>query len=374
VPTLTSLKVLLQGDASSLVKATRVGLSAVKGFGRAAGKATLIAGAAGVAGLGAAAAGLTALGNAARNSIDAHAKNAARLGITVSEAQRLSQAAEQSDVKVRTLGTAMAAIAREAGKAADGSKKSAQKFLDLGISMDQVKKASPFELLQSVIGALGKTGSFTERAAKANALLGDSWLKLNPLINGGNDAFADANTIFVKLGLGIGKNSAEVERFNDKLDSLGRLGRALRDKVFATLAPQLADFAEKLFNGAAAMIEAAGGGEAFARMLSTTLVDGIRTAIDWFGGLKTIIDGVLTVAGFLVDVFQGIGTFGAGLAAAAGALLEGNFAGAGAVLSAIPGDVISQFEDDTSEEQLQETKRQTNLLEDLVRTAAPSFQ
>jgi len=374
VPTLTSLNVLLKGDASGLVKATRVGLGALKGFGRAAGKAVAITGALGAAGIGGAAAGLVALGNAARSSIDAHAKNAARLGLTVTEAQRLKQAAEQSDVSMRTLNTAMAGLTREAGLAAAGSAKSAAKFTDLGLSMDDVVKASPLELLQMVTRELGASRNFADRAAKGNALLGESWLKLNPLIESGTEAFADADVIFTKLGLGIGKNAGQVEVFNDKLDSLSRLGTALRDKVFATLAPRLAEFATALFDSAAAFIQAQGGGEAFANTLGEGLVNGIRSAVKWFGGLKSAIDGVLTVAGFLVDVLQGIGTFGAGIAAAAGALIQGNFSGAGAVLSAIPGDVAGQFGEDTSEEQLQETKRQTTVLEDILRNAAPAFQ
>ena len=131
-----------------------------------------------------------------------------------------------------------------------------------------MKAASPFQLLQRVVGALGALESFNERARLGNNLFAESWLKLNPLIDAGAEGFADANTIFGRLGLGIGKNADAVQLFNDKLDSLRQLGIAIRDKVFATLAPRLATFASGLFDAAAAFVEAQGGGEAFAETLT----------------------------------------------------------------------------------------------------------
>lgn len=374
MPQIASLSVLLTGDASSLTKATRVGVKAVVGFGKAVGKAALIGGAAGGAAFLGTAAALAKLGNAARESIDAHAKNAARLGLTVTEAQKLQLAASQADLQMRTLNTAMASLSREAGLAAAGSEKAQKKFTDLGLSMEEVAAASPFERLQLVTRALGETANFAERAAKGNALFGESWIKLNPLINSGGEAFRDANRIFGELGLGLGDGAGAVEQFNDRLSSLSALGVALRDKVFATLAPQLADISEKLLDGAAAFIKARGGGEAFAQSIAGDLVNGIRSAVMWFGDLKNAIDGVLTVAGFLVDTIQAAGIVGAGLAAAGTAALEGNFSGAGRVLGEIAPDVRAQFGDDVSGEQLNETKRQTSVLEDIARNLGPAFQ
>lgn len=368
--TLTSLSVLLKGDASSLTKATQVGVKAVAGFAKAVGKASLIGGA---AFLGSAAA-LVKLGNAARESIDAHAKNASRLGLTVTQAQKLALVAGQSDVKIRTLNTAMAALSKEAGLAAAGSEKAEKKFTALGLSMDEVSAASPFEQLQLVTQALGETANFAERAAKGNAIFGESWLKLNPLIDAGANATKDANLIFDELGLGLNDSAGAIEQFNDKLDSLSNLGTALRDKVFATLAPELANISSKLLDGAAAFIKARGGGEALAQTIATDLVGGIKSAIAFFGDLKNAIDGVLTVAGFLVNVIKAVGVVGAGVAAAGGAALEGNFFGAGRVLTEIAPDVRQQFADDNSDEQLSETKRQTTVLEDIARNLGPAFQ
>ena len=370
--TLSSLSVLLKGDASGLVKATRVGLKAVKGFGKAAGKAVAFTGAAGVLGVGAAAGALAALGNAARNSIDAHAKNASRLGLTVTEAQRLAVAAAQSDVKVRTLNTAMAGLAREAGKAADGSSKSADKFKDMGLSMEAVKAASPFQLLQMVTGALGQVENLTERARLANDIFGESWIKLNPLIDAGAAAFEDANTIFGRLGLGVGENAKSVETFNDKLDSLRVLGLAIRDKVFATMAPRLAEFATGLFDMGVSFVEAQGGGEAFAQMLSTKLTSGIGTAVDKLGGMWQVLQRIIQGVQFLVDIIQSVGVAGAGIAAAVGAAAGGNLSGAFSVLRAIPGDVSAQFDGDDDE--LTEAKKQTSLLDTIANNLGPAFQ
>lgn len=370
--TLTSLSVLLKGDASGLVKATRVGLKAMHGFGKAAAKTVAFTGAAGVLGFGAAAAGLTALGNAARASIDAHAKNASRLGLTVSQTQALTVAATQSDVKIRSLNTAMASLAREAGKAVANGGAAADKFLELGISMEEVKAASPFELLQRVLGALGALESFTERARLGNNLFAESWLKLNPLIDAGAEGFADANTIFGRLGLGIGKNAEAVQTFNDKLDSLRQLGLAVRDKVFATLAPRMADFASGLFAMAAGFIEAQGGGEKFANMLATKLSAGVTGAVEKLGGMWEVLKRIIQGAQLFVDIIQGLGVAGAGLAAAIGAAAGGNFSGAFEVLRAIPGDVSAQF--DGEEEQLSEARKQTSLLDTISKNLGPAFQ
>lgn len=372
MPTLSSLSVLLKGDASGLVKATRVGLKAVKGFGKAAGRAVAFTGTAGVLGVSAAAGALVALGNAARNSIDAHAKNASRLGVSVTEAQRLAVAAAQSDVKVRTLSTAMALLAKEAGRAAAGNDKAAAKFQELGIGMDAVKAASPFQLLQMVTAALGEAASFTERARLANDLFGESWLKLNPLIDAGAVAFADANTIFGRLGLGLGKNAGAVETFNDKLDSLLQLGLAIRDKVFATLAPRLADFASRLFDMGVAFVEAQGGGEAFANMLATKLSSGVTGAVEKLGGMWEVLKRIIQGAQLFVDIIQGLGVAGAGIAAAVGAAAGGNLGGAFEVLRSIPGDVSAQF--DGSDEELREAQKQTGYLETISRNLGAAFQ
>lgn len=365
--TLTSLSVLLEGDSSSLVKATRTGLGALKNFGAAAGKAVAVTAALGAGATLAAAGALTALGNAARSSIDAHAKNAARLGLTTAEAQELTIALGQSDVEMRTVRTAMAAITREAGMAANGAQKSRDKFSALGISMKEIETLSPLDLFRRVIGALGEVENMNQRAAAANALIGESWIKLNPLIEAGAGAFENASRIVRDLGLGVSDQaSKDVENFNDKLDSMFQLGVSLRDKVFSTLAPELSKFADAAFNTAAAFIEANGGGEKFAQLLGTKLVEAIKSVVSFIGRLKEVYDALALIGEFGFKALSALGQLQGGVVATAGALLRGDFSGAAAIVKSIPGDVSAKFGGDAEEAVLDETKRQTQLLREIA--------
>jgi len=364
--TVGSLLVHLKGDARGLVRATQTGAAALAGFGRAASRAALVTGAVGLAAGGAAVAGLVALGRAAAGSVDETAKLAKRLQVTVPEAQKLSIAAAQSGASVEQLQSAMGRLTREAGEALNGSARSAEAFGAIGISVERLRTLEPFELLGEVTRGLAAIDNPALRAAAGADLLGRSWQNLAPLIDGGARSFDNARLVVDRLGLGLAQGSGEVEAMNDNLDTLGQIATALRDAVFVELAPALTAFTEGLKGTVTAFLEANGGGRAVAQMLARDLVGGVRSAIGWFGDLYDVIASIGQVLGTVISVIQSVGSVGAGLAAGAASFVRGDFAGVGAIASAVTGDVRARF-DEGDTPQLDEARRQTQLLEAIAR-------
>ncbi len=365
--TLTSLSVLLKGDSSGLVRAARTGGAALADFGRVAARAAAVTGALTLGAAGAAAGVLVSLGNAARESIDAQAKNAKQLAITVGEMQRLNMIARQAGVTTEKITESTAKLSAELGRAGQGSTSAAKKFEALGLSADELAKRSPIEALESTLQALRGISDQSEQAAKGQAIFGEAWAKIRPLMLASNTAFRDAEKLFGRLGLAISEDAAgAVESFNDRLDTMATIATGLRDKVFATLAPRLAELAQRLLNVSVAFIEANGGAAGIAELLAGKLVSALRSVAAFVDFVRPGLAALGAVLSFLFSVLRGLGTIQGGILATAGALAEGNLAGALSVVRSVPGDVRSQFESSGEDEQLEEARRQSRLLERLL--------
>lgn len=366
MPTVGSLSVLLTGDASNLVRATRTGVRAVTEFGRAAGKVAALGGAAGLGALAVGSAGILALGNAARTSIDDIAKLSSRLGVTRSEGQLLRIALTQAAVPVRSLQAGMGQLSRTAGEAALGSAKAAAKFEALGISIEEVRALAPAALFRRVVEALGQVDTFAQRAALGNQLFAESWVKLNPLVDAGADAFRNADLVVNRLGLGLGQGAGQIEAMNDSMSTLAEVGTGLRDKVLETLAPTLSRLAEGVVEVVAQFTEAQGGGARVAEIFAGKLVRGAVAAISVVRQLGAVVSVVADGLGFLVKLVQSLGNIQGGILAGGAALLRGDFAGIGAIASGVVSDVSGRFGGDEEDALVEESRRQSELLQRIV--------
>ena len=359
--TIASLVVKLRGDADQLSRTLNTVGGRLRTLAGGAARATKAAGAVGVVGGGLAFAGLTSMARAASANIDANAKLATALGSTVNEVQQFKLQADLSGTSVEKLAQAGLRLSRLGTVIGEGSKVAADGLARLGLAEAEVAALSPAAALNLVIARLRGVESASEQGAIANALFGRTWQDLLPLIRDGGEAARRATGLFQSLGFGLGDGAARAtERLNDNFTLLGAGFTALRDQVFGSLAPALAQITDNLLTLLANSVAAAGGAGVLAEAIAVKLVGGLRSAIEF--GL-----GLIEVFGFLADIVRPvanlIGNAIGGLAAVLVPLFQGDFAQA----RRAGGLEFDPTADTGNEaEQLSELQRQTRALEALL--------
>ena len=167
---------------------------------------------------------------------------AVKTGITTEELQKLQYAAGTVDVSVETVAGAMGKLTKTMSSAASGSGAAADAFAKLGVQVqnDDGTFRDRNQVFQEAIAALGQITDETERDATAMQIFGKSAMELNPLIEGGAEAFQ---------ALGDHAEEAGLILSGDALDSLAHLNdRFSVLKQTVSLAGQqfLAQFAEPI--------------------------------------------------------------------------------------------------------------------------------
>ncbi len=105
---------------------------------------------------------------------------ALRLQTTTSEVQKFQAIAEATGVPIGKLTSDMQTLQEKLGKDDQGLAKA---FDDLGLSMDSLKDASPFELFQQIATALNGVTDSTQRAEDARLIFGNGWKQLLPALS-----------------------------------------------------------------------------------------------------------------------------------------------------------------------------------------------
>lgn len=373
---IANLVTRMTGDERPLVKASVRARRAVNDFGRFAGRAAkntaLLGAGAGVA----AAAGLAVMARQSADNVDRLQKLASNLDSTAAEAQQLEFVANLTGVGAGNMSKAVQQVTRVLGDAAGGSKSAQKAFSALGLDLEELKKQSPIDRFRTVLEQMGKMPNSADRASTGALLLGRAWRDIKPAIDGGSDAFKQAEKVFVGAGLGLGKSAASVEKLNDEFETTKQIGAALRDQVFSQLAEKAAPLVTQFNNWALAQIEAAGGGEKLADIISTKLLQQLdnmqqraKGLLEFAKAVQSFGSAVGSVGSFLA---RGLG----GAFATAGAIGRGEFSGAATAFSSTIDDQLKALTggDDGKEakqqrdELLQLTKLQVTALQTLAAT------
>jgi hypothetical protein len=139
---------------------------------------------------------------------DAIHKMALRTGLSTETLSRLQHAAQLSDASLDDIGRTVKNIQQALHEAGNGSETAARKFTDLGLSIDDLKKMKPDELMMAVMEAVASIEDPTIRGGKAIALLGKSAQRMMPMLAGGRDALRSMIDEADKLGLIITQDQA----------------------------------------------------------------------------------------------------------------------------------------------------------------------
>src|SRR5690554_3823622 len=133
--------------------------------------------------------GLVALVNSTADHAVQMSRSAAAVGSSVEQYQRLAAAVKTYGTDIGDLNDTLGQLAQVSRDAMGGSKGQIDNFRQLGISVADLKKKDPQQILMMVADGLRGIEDSTQRLALTGALLGeDSAKKMGPLLMQGADA------------------------------------------------------------------------------------------------------------------------------------------------------------------------------------------
>jgi hypothetical protein len=237
------------GAASDELRGQLGGLSSQVGVFGTAMRALGPAGLAAAAGVGAMVAGFTALMARTREAIDKLddlGDKAAKIGASAEYLQEMRYSLEQLGVPVEAVDGALAAFNVTVGKVGlqgdEAAKKIRVAFAALGISLEDVQKSDPTQLLQRVATEISKVGDTARQAAIAKQLGIEDLL---PALREGGDAIAklreDARRLGIVLDEDLVRNAG---RAKNELDTMQRVVDAQLTQALVNATPLVVGFAK----------------------------------------------------------------------------------------------------------------------------------
>lgn len=263
-----------------------------------------------------------------KQSIDAAdqaSKSAKAVGFSIESYQGLAHAANLGGVAQNELNASLNKFNKTISEADQGSKKQAQAFADIGVSVRDAsgKLKTADTLLLDVADRFAQYEDGANKAAVAQDLFGRSGAKMIPLLNSGRAGIEQLMQQAQRLGLIMSQEAADAaELFNDNLTVLQGVSRGAANQIAAELLPTLSEMSGLLIDVAEDSGTAA-------------------IAADVLGGL---LKGLATIALGLGTAFtaagQGYGAFAATVAAA----LSGDFSQAVEIAKMGVSDVADTYE------------------------------
>jgi Phage-related minor tail protein len=235
-----------------------------------------------------------------------------KTGIAVEEFSKLEFAAKNAGVGSEQLASGMEKFAKNAELAAEGSKKQAEAFAAIGVSVeDSSGHLKPMsELLNEVADKFESYRDSAEKTALAQALFGKAGADLIPLLNEGSKGIEAYGARAQELGIVLDeKTTKSAEAFHQKLIEVHAVGDAFWQLIAGQLLPTLTAVADNFVKG----------GQGINKF--TSEVEPLIT------GLKIIVDVGYSVERTLMDIGNALGA----LTAIAISVSKGHFAEAAAI-------------------------------------------
>lgn len=169
---------------------------------------------------------------------DAAVKSAAKAGVSIGAWQELAHAADMAGVGSEELGSALGKLNRNIVEGATGNKEYAKWFARAGLSVSDLRKLKPEEVLTRISEKMASMPDGAKKTALAMALLGKSGANLIPLLNGGAKGLEEAREEARALGIVLSDDAASAgEVFNDNLSRLIKTVDGLAMTIGGSLLP-----------------------------------------------------------------------------------------------------------------------------------------
>jgi hypothetical protein len=228
-------------------------------------------------------AGLTRMVGSALKTADEIDNLSKQMSLNIETVQLYKVALGEAGLSLGTLQSAMDRLAKAESDALTGNLKYQQSFQALGISMDQLKKASPEEVLELVGRGMAETGDSAEGAAAVYDLFGRNSNKLRKvLIDLNKDGIQAQIEAYKKLGLVM--DEVAIRKLDEQEVRLSRAGVSARN------------FGTELLSTATIGLEAigalAGGARSMEEILeavglaASSAADGVGDMADEMGRLE----------------------------------------------------------------------------------------
>lgn len=178
--------------------------------------------------------------NDAFGEIDATAKTARTLGVTIDQLRSLQYNANLSGVEVSALEKGLEKLAINTGRAAAGNKKLTDAFSELGISQEDLLNKSQYEIFEQAADGIASIDDASVKAAVSADIFGKAGVDLTRVLEQGSDGLASVQEEFLGLAGSMSQEDAiGVERFNDAVFRLKTGFDSIIQKVAIELAPLL---------------------------------------------------------------------------------------------------------------------------------------
>lgn len=227
-----------------------------------------------------AAAGPAAVGLLIRQSltaVDTLKKTADKIGTTTEALSALQYAAEISGVTVETVNMAAQRFTRRLAEAAKGTGEAKDALLELNINAEELKKKSLDEQMLDLADAFADVQNSADKVRLAMKLFDSEGVALVNTLAAGRKGLKELFLEADELGLVLSTRAATgVEKANDALLRLFKLGAGLRNQIVANLAPAIESLSTTLKDKFLKDIKAAGGSvEEFGLILAEKLLQGL---------------------------------------------------------------------------------------------------
>ncbi len=166
-----------------------------------------------------------------------------KIGVSVTEFQKLEYAAMRSNTSIESITLSMKALSEQAVQAVTGNKQSKGMFDFLGIDVtDKGQLKEPMRLFDEVTEKLGSMTSETARSAIGTKMLGRGYQDLIPLLRGGKDGLNALKEEAVELGFVLSEGMvARLDEVHSSFEKLGAVWTATQ----AQFAVSTAGFTER---------------------------------------------------------------------------------------------------------------------------------
>jgi hypothetical protein len=254
-------------------------------------KAATVAGAA----VGAAAIGLVALTKASMANIDALAKQARSLGLTVSAFQKMSLVANEAGIETGKLTSMLGLMQRNIDGLVEGTAAQTKAFGALGLSIADLRGLTADEQFEKIASSLDKITDPARKTALAMDVFGRSGRDAINMLSGYSDAVKNAEFFQKAFGIALTDTEAQgVERANDAVGRLGMVFEGLGNRLAVLVSGPLENVTNAFIDLLGAMVGVT---------QKTQELQNIADIMDRFGDTSNVKAMTGDVIGF-VDLLQ----------------------------------------------------------------------
>lgn len=293
-------------QAGGLAAKLGSGIKTAAKWGAALGTAAVAAGGA-----------MVAVANKAAVAADEVDKASRRAGTDAETWQKLKYAFGQSGIEAEKLEKTMVRNQKSLNEAASGSKKAADAYKDLKVSIKNSDGSlrDADSVYQDTLKSLADMTDLNERNRIANDLFGKSYSDLAPILDSGSAGIDDLTKRAKDLGLVMSQDSVDAGvKFGDTMDDVKQVGGALMNNIALKLMPTAQKILDWIIEKSPVITEAVGKAVDF-------ISAGVEKVATWFKengeSIKSVISTVVKVAKVLIEgafkVISGLFDFFAGI-------------------------------------------------------------